>query len=86
MTAGELVTGTHVYSCRDTDNIREALLIMQREKVRRLAVIDADGRVLGLLSMDDIVAFAERGIRGEGSPDLSYEDAMLTLKAVCKHH
>jgi CBS domain-containing protein len=86
ITTGELVTGTPVYSCRDTDNIREALAIMQREKVRRLAVINTDGRLMGVLSLDDIVACSERGIRGEGSPDLSYEDTMLTLKAVCKHH
>ena len=86
MTAGDLVEGTKVYCCRDSDNIREALLMMQQKKVRRLAVIGADGSVTGLLSVDDIVAYAERGIRGDGSPDLSYEDAMLTLKAVCKHH
>jgi len=35
---------------------------------------------------DDVVAYSERGKRGEGKPDLSYDDAMTTLKAVCKHH
>ena len=59
---------------------------MSNGHVRRLPVIDDDGCLQGILSMDDVVVCAERGKRGKGKPDLSFEDAMTTLKAVCTHH
>lgn len=38
-----------------TDDIHEALLTMQRQECRRLAVTDATGRIVGILSVDDLV-------------------------------
>jgi hypothetical protein len=38
----------------------------------------------GMLCMNDIVLRAEEA-PGKHLPDLSYEDAMSTLKALCKH-
>ena len=84
--SSDLMNGSRVFSCVGSDDIQTAINIMLREKVRRLPVVNQQGVVEGMLSVDDIVAMAERGRRGEGSPQLSYDDAMSALKAVSKHH
>ncbi len=86
MHGSDLMNSGKVYSCRSSDDIQTAINIMLREKVRRLPVVNQQGVIEGMLSVDDIVAVAERGRRGEGSPQLSYDDAMSALKAVSKHH
>jgi CBS domain-containing protein len=71
-------------TCHHDDDIRTALDLMERGKVRRLPVVDEDGILQGMLSMNDLVlAAGER--RGRRSPELSAEDVMSTLKAVCAH-
>jgi CBS domain-containing protein len=86
MRGQDLLNGAKVFSCTSNDDIQTAINIMLREKVRRLPVVNDQGVVEGMLSVDDIVAMAERGRRGEGAPPLSYDDAMSALKAVSKHH
>lgn len=84
--ASDLCNNSNIYTCCETDDIRTALNTMIAERVRRLPVLDGEGCVTGMLSIDDIVAYAERGIRGAGSPDLSFDDAISALKVLCKHH
>ena len=83
---GDVIEGHALHCCRSQDSVQSALKTMWAEHVRRLPVINGDGRLAGILSVDDIVACAERGKRGHGAPELSYDDAMNTLKAVCRHH
>jgi CBS domain-containing protein len=82
----EVISGRDVKCCKAQDSIDAALQAMTEAQVRRLPVIDDDGCLQGILSVDDVVVCAERGKRGEGKPELSFDDAMMTLKAVCKHH
>ena len=86
ITTSEVINGHDVQCCCSEDSIDVALQAMTSGHVRRLPVIDENGCLQGILSMDDVVACAERGKRGKGKPDLSFDDAMLTLKAVCIHH
>lgn len=86
MKCGELVESRPLYTCRPNEDIKQALKTMWAQKVRRLPVIDDDGRIVGILSVDDIIASAERGTRGRVVPDLSYDDAMNALKAVSHSH
>ena len=41
--------------CRQNDDVSVALATMERHKVRRLPVLDHDGTVMGVLSIDDVV-------------------------------
>lgn len=84
--AEDFVTGQPVSSCGVDDDIHTALSLMQQAQVHRLPVINGDGEILGMLSLDDIITYAERGVRGMGAPDLSYDDTVMTLKAVTRHH
>jgi CBS domain-containing protein len=79
ITVGEVMSG-NVYACALDDEISSALKTMRREKVRRLPVIGKDGKLAGLLSINDVVLHA-----GEARGEIPYEDVMSTFKAVCKH-
>ena len=50
-----------VYTCRPDDSTSEALRIMAERKVRRLPVTDEDGRIQGIISMNDLARAADGG-------------------------
>ena len=78
MTVGEVTSGK-VIACRPDDDIRGALATMAEAKVRRLPVIDAEGKLQGVLSVDDVVLRTETGTI-KGDSELSFEDLANTLK------
>jgi len=72
---------THkVHSCRPEYDIHMALDTMAEGKVRRLVVVDEQNQFEGVLSMDDVVRFAETTPGGKG--DLSSDDVLRTLKTL----
>jgi CBS domain-containing protein len=58
--AGEITVGevaTHrAICCGPDDDVRSALAKMVQAKVRRLPVVNAEGKLEGILAMDDVVA------------------------------
>jgi predicted transcriptional regulator len=81
ITVSEVMT-RRLYSCPPDADIREALQIMREKRVRRLPVIDAKGKLCGILSLDDVALKA----REIASPaELSAEDVEQTLEAICRH-
>ncbi len=73
ITIGEVFLG-RIVSCKADDDIQTALAAMAEAKVRRLPVVDREGKLEGVLSMDDIVLHAEK------SSGLSPENVVSTLK------
>src|SRR5687768_12671334 len=55
------VMSREVLSCKATDDIRDALEIMRGGQLRRLPVLDSEGRLAGILSVSDIVLHSDRG-------------------------
>jgi CBS domain-containing protein len=86
MTAGEVWNNRQVFTCQSDNDIHTALQAMAEHRVRRLLVTDSNGHLEGILSADDIIACTEEGISGKTAPELSYNDTMGMLKAVCIHH
>ena len=80
---GEVISG-NVYACATDEDVRSALKTMRREKVRRLPVIGHDGKLAGILSINDVVLRAEEA-KGKHSPEIPYEEVVNTFKAVCEH-
>jgi CBS domain-containing protein len=76
------VMNGNVFACHPDTEIRDALDTMRGEKVRRLVVTNPDGKIAGVLSLDDIAVAAQSGFGGR-LPDLSLADVALTLKAIC---
>ena len=53
VTAADAMTTT-IFSCRQEDSVTTALDLMGARNLRRLPVLDADGRVIGLVTLADL--------------------------------
>jgi len=72
-----------VYVCKPEDSTQTALKIMRTKKVRRLPVIDKDGHLKGLLSLNRIV----REPVGKEKAEIEYageENIVRTLRAIAE--
>jgi CBS domain-containing protein len=80
----ESAMAKQVHSCRPDDAVATAERTMRERQVRRLPVIDAKGRLVGLLSLNDIAieAVRERELRQR---EVSAAEVGLTLAALCAH-
>lgn len=80
----EVMTGK-VYSTTPDDDIHQALVTMREHKVRRLPVVDSEGDLKGILSMNDIVLRAKESDGKKKTPPIVYADVVNTYKAICEH-
>ena len=80
ITAKDVASGV-VYACKAEDAITTALDMMAEKKVRRLVVVNDDGKLEGILSMDDIVLHAAARTGGKFA-DLPFETVVQTLRAI----
>jgi CBS domain-containing protein len=78
------VISRKVYSATLGEDIYMALRTMRREKIRRLPIVNRDGMLQGILSLNDIALRAEEE-EWRHQPELTYEGAMNTFKAICEH-
>ena len=53
VTVGEVMTTT-IFSCRQEDSATTALDLMGARNLRRLPVLDLDGRTIGLVTLSDL--------------------------------
>lgn len=69
-------------TCRTADTVAEAEAIMRAGQVRRLPVVDGDGRLIGILSLNDI---AREAVRETGTirPEIRGDDVSMTLGTIC---
>jgi CBS domain-containing protein len=71
-----------LFTCTSDDDIHCALKTMRMERILRLPVINREGGLIGILSMDDIVLQAcERA----GKHDISCKDFVDAYTAICAH-
>lgn len=77
ITAQQVTSGT-VIACQAEDDITTVLETMGEKGVRRLPVLDAEGKLAGILSVDDIVRHAD----AKNSSPLSYSHVVQSLKKV----
>jgi CBS domain-containing protein len=68
-----------VFSCRANDDVRRALNTMTSQDVRRLPVVDDDGKLVGIVSIDDLFMHSERQ---SGKLEISYEDVVDAAKSI----
>ncbi len=79
--ANEVATGK-IYSCHPEDEVQAALAIMKDRQVRRLLVTDDDGRIVGIVSLNDLTLATGRRAGKQG---VSHEAVLDTLRAICEH-
>jgi len=73
LTAGDVMSKPIIY-CRAEDDLEQAVRIMEKNKIRRLPVIDNDKRLTGMLALGDISAIGGEEMAGE------------VMRSVSAHH
>jgi len=73
------VMSSPVHALHAADTVGHALKAMRKYRVRRLPVVDGEGRLAGILALNDLILAVGR----PKAPDA--EEVMLALKAVCAH-
>lgn len=81
----ESVMSSRVFTCRPGDSIAEAERMMGQHQVRRLPVLDEEGHLEGILSLDDIAreAIGEQDLI---APPVSAEETGRTLGQIGRPH
>ena len=80
----EEIMTRQVYAAKPEENIDQALQKMREHKIRRLPVINADGELEGILSINDIVLHAKLP-NGASSGSIDYTDVLKTYQTICQH-
>lgn len=69
----DVMTSGIIY-CRDTEDVDDAVRIMESKQIRRLPVIDENKRMVGIIALGDISHAGPRDLAAE------------VMKAVSAHH
>ena len=85
LSAKDVLGSKQVQCCRAADSVKSSLQKMSQHHIRRLPVVNNEGRLVGMLSLGDIVAFAESEMPGK-IPEVSFGETISTLKQVYVHH
>ena len=75
----------NVFTCGPDDEIHEAVGTMAQNHVRRLPVVDSQGIVQGILSMDDVITHGDLN-KWQGCCELSAEEIVRSLKRLFDKH
>lgn len=86
--AGEITAseafGGNLFACSPEDEIHVALLTMREGKVRRLPVVDSEGKAVGVLSIDDVLLRAEPSGSGK-IVELSTDEVVRSFRVINRH-
>lgn len=72
-----------VFSCKPEEDIAAAERLMREKQVRRLPVIDAEGRLAGIISLNDIAREASREVEMKKEREVSDAEIARVMAAVC---
>jgi CBS-domain-containing membrane protein len=81
----ESAASKDVSCAAETDTIEACESVMRLMQVRRLPIIDREGKLVGILSMNDLARHAHRTGKAP-TTGLSGDTITETLAAICKPH
>lgn len=79
-TVGEVMHGK-LFACGPEDDVHDALQTMQEGHVRRLPVINADAKLVGVISLHSILLRSEPSHAGR-VPEVSSDEVVRTYRAI----
>ena len=72
-----------VYACTPNDSIKDAEEALRSHQIRRLPVLNDEQKLVGIVSVSDIIREAEREI-GLKSREVSTQEVTATMATVCQ--
>jgi CBS domain-containing protein len=69
--------------CQKGESLATAESMMRSQQIRRLPIVDGDGRILGVLSLNDIAIHGHEHKHLGGRGELGSEAIASTLSAIC---
>jgi CBS domain-containing protein len=82
LTAQQITNHRKVFTCSAQDSVQTALNIMRTNKIRRLPVVDKNGQLAGILSIDKMINVAKP--KSLNDDELAFNDVMTSLKNICR--
>ena len=89
MAAAALIEGQRLCTCEQEETVESCLHKMEQYGVRRLPVVDAGGRLCGIITMGDVLAFAAKPAASRSktqNKQVPVSNLMAMLKNVSGHH
>jgi len=83
LTARDVMT-SKLHMVQPDDDARQALDTMRDGRIRRLPVVDAERRLQGIVSINDITLRAQP-VRPRSTAELTANDLLETLQHICAH-
>ena len=80
----EVMTG-QVHAVLTTDDVERAEERMRSARIRRLPVVSEDGRLAGVISINDLVLNADSSKGGPRRDRISTDEVMSVLREICGH-
>jgi CBS domain-containing protein len=83
---GALVTSAmskEVFSCHADDDVAAAEKLMREKQVHRLPVVDSEGHLVGLISLNDIAREGAREAESRGVRQVTDAEIVQALTSVC---
>jgi CBS domain-containing protein len=75
------VMSRELYSCHLTDTVAKAEALMRGHRVRRIPVVNADGKLVGIVSLDDLASEAQRELVNK-THEVTPQEVTATLASV----
>jgi len=75
-----------VHSCLPEEPLATAEDLMALHRVRRIPVVNTDGRLVGILSLSDLAREAARQRSRKKKAEVTVDGVSRTLAAVCERH
>jgi len=73
-----------LHACKPEDSLATAEEILRANQIRRLPVVDHEGRLVGIVSLNDLAREAEgERTRGAKMREVTVEEIGATLAAIC---
>jgi CBS domain-containing protein len=80
---GDVINGA-VQTCAPDELVSDALKTMKAEQLRRLPVVDSEGELVGIISINDVILNSKKGKSKKGA-HVSHGEVMDALKALSQH-
>jgi CBS domain-containing protein len=80
----QTIMSREIHTCRPSDRLSAAEQTMQMQQVRRLPVVDEQGKLIGMLSLNDLALASMRSTASKLKERI-VGDVSETLAAVCRH-